>query len=149
VFVEVVIVRTRIVAGCRADCTSRAGCTYWSGRTSRADRTSRAGRTCLVWLGDSFLSPKCVPASKNTNTTRGTLLVLKACMKLVICPCHFRDFDGRKLVAKTVNKLPQAKHFLNLEQSLDLTLDMSCIGVTTLQVPMHNSILYLLLKRSV
>jgi hypothetical protein len=28
--------------------------------------------------------PKCVPAYENDNTTRGTLLVLKMCMKLVI-----------------------------------------------------------------
>jgi hypothetical protein len=118
-----------------------AGC--WS------SRTSRAGHTCLVWLGDSFLFPKCVPASKNTNTTRGTLLVLKTCMKLVVYPPRFRDLDGQKLVVKTVNKLPQAEHLLVLEQSLDLTLDKSCIGVTTLQVPMHNSILYLQFKRSV
>jgi hypothetical protein len=70
-------------------------------------------------------------------------------MKLDIYPSRFRDFDGRKLVVRTVNKLPQAEHLLVLEQSLDLALDRSCIGVTTLQVPMHNSILYLLLKRSV
>jgi hypothetical protein len=69
-------------------------------------------------------------------------------MKLVIYPSRFRDFDGRKLV-KTVNKLPQAEHLLVLEQSLDLALDRSCIGVTTLQVHMHNSILYLQLKRLV
>jgi hypothetical protein len=70
-------------------------------------------------------------------------------MKLVIYPPRFRDLDGRKLVVRTVNKLPQAEHLLILKKSLDLALDMSCIGVTTLQVPMHNSILYLLLKRSV
>jgi hypothetical protein len=98
------------------------------------------------WL---LFIPKCVPASKNTNTTRGTLLVLKTCMKLVVYPPRFRDLDGQKLVVKTVNKLPQAEHLLVLEQSLDLTLDKSCIGVTTLQVPMHNSILYLQFKRSV
>jgi hypothetical protein len=33
-------------------------------------------------------------------------------MKLVIYPSRFRDFDGRKLVVKTVNKLPQAEHLL-------------------------------------
>jgi hypothetical protein len=70
-------------------------------------------------------------------------------MKLVIYPPCFQDVDSRKLVVKTVNKLPQAEHLLVLEQSLDLALDGSCIGVTTLQVPMHNSILYLQLKRSV
>jgi hypothetical protein len=53
-------------------------------------------------------------------------------MKLVIYPSCFRDLDGRKLVVKTVNKLPQAEHFLVLEQSLDLALDGSCIGVSVL-----------------
>jgi hypothetical protein len=43
--VEVVIARTRVVAGCRAGRTSRAGRTYWS------------GRTCLVWSGDSPFIP--------------------------------------------------------------------------------------------
>jgi hypothetical protein len=47
--------------------------------------------------------PKCIPASKNANTTRGTLLVLKTCMKLVIYPPRCWDFDGRKLVVRTVN----------------------------------------------
>jgi hypothetical protein len=44
-------------------------------------------------------------------------------MKLVIYPSHFRDFDGWKLVVKTVNKLPQAEHLLVLEQSPDLALE--------------------------
>jgi hypothetical protein len=72
------------------------------------------------WL---LFIPKCVPASKNTNTTRGTLLVLKICMKLVIYPPRFWDFDGRKIVVRTINKLPQAEYLLVLEQSLGLALD--------------------------
>jgi hypothetical protein len=35
------------------------------------------------------------------------------------------------------------------KQSLDLSLDRSCIGVTTLQVPVHNFVFYLQLKRLV
>jgi hypothetical protein len=67
--------------------------------------------------------PKCVPAYKIDNTTRETLLVLKTWMKLVIYPPRFRDFDGRKLFVRTVNKLPQAKRLLVLKQSLDLASD--------------------------
>jgi hypothetical protein len=67
--------------------------------------------------------PKCIPAIKNTHATRGTLLVWKTCMKLVIYPPHSQDFDGRKLVLRTVYKLPQPEHLLVLEQSLDLALD--------------------------
>jgi hypothetical protein len=56
-----------------------------------------------MWLGDSLFIPKCVSASKNTNTTHGTLLVLKLCMKIIIYPSSFRDFDGRNLVVRTIN----------------------------------------------
>jgi hypothetical protein len=70
-------------------------------------------------------------------------------MKFVIYPPRFRDLDGRKLVVRTVNILPQAEHLLILGQCLELALHGSCIGVTTLQVPVHNSILYLKLKRLV
>jgi hypothetical protein len=38
------------------------------------------------WL---LFTAKCIPASKTTNTTRGTLFVLKTCMKLVIYPPCF------------------------------------------------------------
>jgi hypothetical protein len=68
----------------------------------RAGRTSNAARTCLVSLGDPFY-PKCVPEGKNTNTTRGTLLVLKTFMKLIMYASCFQDVDGRKLVVRTVN----------------------------------------------
>jgi hypothetical protein len=44
------------------------------------------------------------PSYENHNTTRGNLLVLKTCMKLVVYPPHFRDFDGRKLVVRTTKK---------------------------------------------
>jgi hypothetical protein len=44
-------------------------------------------------------------------------------MKLVIYPSHFWDFNGLKLVIKTVNKLPQAEHLLVLEQSIYLALE--------------------------
>jgi hypothetical protein len=115
-----IITWTRVVVGCRAGLTSKAGCTYWSGRTSKADRTCWFGRACPVWPGDSLFISKCVPTYKISNTTLGTLLVLKTCMKLVMYPPRFRDFDGRKLVVRTVNKLPQAKRLLVLEQSLDL-----------------------------
>jgi hypothetical protein len=56
--------------------------------------------------------PKYVPAYKIYNTTRGTLLELKTCLKLFIYPPRFRYFDGRKLVVRTDNKLPQAKCLL-------------------------------------
>jgi hypothetical protein len=64
--------------------------------------------------------PKGVPIHKNCNTTRGTLLVSKMCMKLVVYSSRTGGFDGRIFVVRTVNKLPQAKHLLVLEQSLDL-----------------------------
>jgi hypothetical protein len=44
-------------------------------------------------------------------------------MKLVIYPPRFWDFDGRKIVVRTINKLPQAEYLLVLEQSLGLALD--------------------------
>jgi hypothetical protein len=44
-------------------------------------------------------------------------------MKHVIYPHRFWDFDGRKLVVRTINILPQAKRLLVLQQSLDLALD--------------------------
>jgi hypothetical protein len=51
------------------------------------------------------LYAKCVLAYKIYNTTGGTLLVLKTCMKLALYPPRFRDFDGQKLFVRTVNKL--------------------------------------------
>jgi hypothetical protein len=101
------------------------------------------GRPCLVvppclarvarWL---HFPPKCVPVHKNCNTTRGTLLVSKICVKLVVYSSRTRGFDGRIFVVRTVNKIPQAKRLLVLEQSLDLaSVDQGLHGVITRQVP--------------
>jgi hypothetical protein len=49
------------------------------------------------------ISPKCKPAYENLNTTRGTLLVLRMCMKLVIFSSRTRGFDNRIFVVRTVN----------------------------------------------
>jgi hypothetical protein len=47
-------------------------------------------------------------------------------------------FDGQIFVVRTINKLPQAKRFLILEQRLDLALvDQGLHGVITRQVPVH------------
>jgi hypothetical protein len=122
VFVEVVIAGTRIVVV--------SGPAALAGPATPAGPAAPAGLAAPAWCGSMTpFYPKCILVSKNTNTTCGTLLVLKTCLKLVIFPSHFRDFDGRKLVAKTVNKLPQAERLLVLEQSLDLALNRSCIGV--------------------
>jgi hypothetical protein len=43
-------------------------------------------------------------------------------MKLVVYSSRTRGFDGRILVVMTINKLPQAKRLLVLEQGLDLSL---------------------------
>jgi hypothetical protein len=64
-------------------------------------------------------------------------------------PSSFLGCLRSETSCKDHQQTPQDEHLLVLEQSLDLALDRSCIGVTTLQVPMHNSILYLLLKRLV
>jgi hypothetical protein len=103
------------------------------------------GRPCLVvrpclahvarWLQ---LFPKCVPSYENHNTTRGILLVLKMCMKLVVYASRTWGFDGRIFVVRTVNKLPQDERLLVLEQSLDLaSVDQGLHGVITRQVPAH------------
>jgi hypothetical protein len=84
------------------------------------------------------LPPKCVHVHKNCNTTRGTLLVTKMCMKLVVYSSRTRGFDGRNIVVRTINKLPLAKRLLVLEQSLDLALvDQGLHGVITRQVLAH------------
>jgi hypothetical protein len=41
-------------------------------------------------------------------------------MKLAVYLSRTRGFDGQIFVVRTVNKLPQAKRLLVLEQSLDL-----------------------------
>jgi hypothetical protein len=79
---------------------SSPGLESWQG----AGPAAPAGLAAPAWCGSvTPFYPKCVPASKNTNTTRGTLLVLKTCMKLVICLPRFRDFNGQELVVRIVN----------------------------------------------
>jgi hypothetical protein len=59
-------------------------------------------------------------------------------MKLVIYSSRTRSFDGQIFVVRTVNKLPQAKSLLVLEQSLGLaSVDQGLHGVITQQVPAH------------
>jgi hypothetical protein len=59
-------------------------------------------------------------------------------MKLVVYSSRTRGFDGRIFVVRTVNKLPQAKHLLVLQQSLDLaSVDQRLQNVITRQVPAH------------
>ena len=119
------------------------------GRPHLQGRPDQVVRPCLAHVARWFqFLPKCVPAYEIHNTTRGTLLVLKMCMKLVIYPSHFRDFNGRIFVVRTVNKHPQAKCLLVLEQSLDLaSVDQELHDVTTRQVPTHKSMLYLLFEK--
>jgi hypothetical protein len=60
------------------------------------------------------------------------------CLKLVVFSSRTRGFDGRIFVVRTVNKLPQAKCLLVLEQSLDLaSADQGLQDVITQQVPAH------------
>jgi hypothetical protein len=59
-------------------------------------------------------------------------------MKLVVYAFRTRGFDGRIFVVRTINKLPQAKHLLVLEQSLDLaSVDQGLHYVIARQVPAH------------
>jgi hypothetical protein len=59
-------------------------------------------------------------------------------MKLVVYSSRTRGFDGRIFVVRTVNKLPQAKHLLVLQQSLDLaSVDQRLQNVITRQVPVQ------------
>jgi hypothetical protein len=55
----------------------------------RAGLTSRAGRTSIVCLGGPWFLLYFIPAYKIHNTTRGTLLVPKMCMKLVVYSSNF------------------------------------------------------------
>jgi hypothetical protein len=57
-------------------------------------------------------SPKCVSAHENHNTTRGTLLLLKMCMKLVVYSSRTRGFDGRIFVVRTANRGVENKYYL-------------------------------------
>jgi hypothetical protein len=59
-------------------------------------------------------------------------------MKLVVYSSRTRGFDGRIFVVRTINKLPQAKRLLILEQSLYLaSVDQGLQDVITRQVPAH------------
>jgi hypothetical protein len=59
-------------------------------------------------------------------------------MKLVVYSSRTRGFDGRIFVVRTINKLPQAKCLLILEQSLDsASVDQGFQDVITRQVPAH------------
>jgi hypothetical protein len=109
------------------------------GRPHLQGRPCLVVRSCLARVARWFhFPPKCVPAHKNHNTTCGTLLVPKICIKLVVYASRTRGFDGRIFVVRTVNKLPQAKLLLVLEQSLDLaSVDQELHGVITRQVPAH------------
>jgi hypothetical protein len=60
------------------------------------------------------------------------------CVKLVVYSSRTRGFDDRIFVVRTVNKLPQAKCLLVLEQSLDLaSVDHGLHDVITRQVTEH------------
>jgi hypothetical protein len=84
----------------------------WCGRTWPSAAGPGQARPALhrcfgALLYGSFVhcySHICVPTSKNTNTTRGTLLVSKMCMKLVVYASRTRGFDGQIFVVRTVNK---------------------------------------------
>jgi hypothetical protein len=59
-------------------------------------------------------------------------------MKLVVYSSRIRGFDGQIFVVRTVNKPPQAKRLLVLEQSLDLaSVDQGLQDVVTQQIPVH------------
>jgi hypothetical protein len=70
-----------------------------------AGRAWWCGRAWLVCHVGSSPPPKFVPIHKSCNTTRGTLLVLKMCMKLVVYSSQTQGFDGRNFVVRTVNTL--------------------------------------------
>jgi hypothetical protein len=59
-------------------------------------------------------------------------------MKLVVYSSRTQGFDGRIFIVRTVNKLPQDKCLLILEQSLDLaSVDQGLHNVIARQVPVH------------
>jgi hypothetical protein len=59
-------------------------------------------------------------------------------MKLAVYFSRTLGFDGWIFIVRTVNKPPQAKHLLILEQSLDLaSVDQEVHDVITRQVPAH------------
>jgi hypothetical protein len=94
-------------------CARREGSVRERGRGTGQGRPHLQGRSCLLvrpclarvarWL---HFFPKCVPVHKICNTTRGTLLVSKMCMKLVVYSSRTRGFDGHIFVVRTVNIFP-------------------------------------------
>jgi hypothetical protein len=75
----------------------------WQGRPHLQGQPFLGVRLCLARVARWFhFPPKCVPVHNNCNTTRGTLLVSKMCMKLVYSS-RTRGFDCRNFVLRTVN----------------------------------------------
>jgi hypothetical protein len=80
----------------------------------KVGRTYRVGCTCRPAVPGGaavpgscvpvHFPPNCVPIHKNCNTTCGTLLVSKMCMKLVAYSYQTRGFDGQIFVVRTVNR---------------------------------------------
>jgi hypothetical protein len=67
-------------------------------------------RPCLPRVARWFhFPPKCVHIHKNCNTSRGTLLVSKMCMKLFVYSSQTRGFDGRIFVVRTINRVTKGK----------------------------------------
>jgi hypothetical protein len=138
---------------------SRSSKLCMRGRTWLGPRTwHEAGAAALA--GPAVTGGADVPSScatfvpfppKKCNTTHGTSLVSKICMKLVVYSSWTRGFDSRIFVVRTVNKLSQAKRLLVLEQILDLaSVDQGLHGVITRQVPAHKlHALLAILKRLV
>jgi hypothetical protein len=59
-------------------------------------------------------------------------------MKLAIYSYQTKGSNGRIFVVRTINKLPQAKRLLVLEQSLDsASTDQELHDVIARQVPVH------------
>jgi hypothetical protein len=99
-----VVLRTRDAPRGRAGHTKQ-GRPHLPGRPRLQGWSFLVVRPCLarVVCWSQFL-PKCIPTYENHNTTHGTLLVLKMCMKFVINSSRTWGFDGRIFVVRTVNR---------------------------------------------
>jgi hypothetical protein len=87
-------------------------------------------RTCLAHVARWFLFPLNVYLSIKLLHNSWNFISIKNEHELVIYASRTRGFDERIFVVRTVNKLPQAKHLLILEQSLDLaSMDQGLHGV--------------------